>query len=202
MSNRSSTIADNLKRVRDRIREAADQAGRSADEITLVAVTKYVSSDTARVLVEAGCHDLGESRPQELWNKAEQMSDLDIRWHQIGPLQRNKVRHTLPLVTLVHSVESLRLLEAIDRVAGELTLAVPVLLEVNISGEKAKQGLTPDAVSSVLERASSMAHVRIRGLMAMAGLAGGHDGARRDFANLRELRDRLAANCPTGSIVE
>lgn len=196
MPDPAPSIAANLDRVRDRIHAAAEGAGRSADEITLVAVSKYVGPDTARALVEAGCHDLGESRPQELWNKAEQMSDLDIRWHLVGHLQRNKVRHTLPLVTLVHSVDSLRLLEAIDRVAGELTLTVPILLEVNISGEEAKHGLKPDAVSGVLERANSMTGIRIRGLMAMAGLAGGRDGARRGFANLRELRDRLMAGCP------
>ena len=90
------------------------RSGRSADAVTLVAVTKYVSADVVRPLVAAGCRDLGESRPQQLWEKAAALADLPIRWHLIGHLQRNKVRRTLPLVAMIHSVDSPRLLAAID----------------------------------------------------------------------------------------
>src|SRR6478735_552827 len=104
-------IAVNLASVRERIAVAARAAGRSPDAVRLVAVTKYVDAATTQWLVDAGCHDLGESRPQQLWDKAAALTDPQIRWHLIGHLQRNKVRRTVPLVHLVHSGDSLRLLE-------------------------------------------------------------------------------------------
>ena len=138
--------------------------------ITLVAVTKYVSADAVRPLVAAGCHDLGESRPQQLWEKAAALADLPIRWHMIGHLQRNKVRRTLPLVAMIHSVDSPRLLAAIEEEAaigdrachrqssplplgegqGEGLRRLPVLLEVNMSGEAAKHGFAPERSSRFL----------------------------------------------------
>ncbi|HID76472.1 MAG TPA: YggS family pyridoxal phosphate-dependent enzyme, partial [Planctomycetaceae bacterium] len=144
-----------------------------------------------RALVEAGCSLLGENRPQALWEKAAALDDLPIQWHMIGHLQRNKVRRTLPLVSMVQSADSQRLVEAIDRVAGELGLAMPILLEVNVSGEPAKHGFAPDEVERVLEQVVRYTHVEVRGLMCMAGLEGGPERARRDFAALRTLRDRL-----------
>ena len=116
----AARIAENVARVRGRIAEAAARAGRTASDVTLVAVTKYVSAEMVRPLVAAGCVDLGESRPQQLWEKAAALADLPIRWHLIGHLQRNKVRRTLPLVAMIHSVDSPRLLAAIDEecVAG------------------------------------------------------------------------------------
>jgi pyridoxal phosphate enzyme (YggS family) len=197
--NRSAALfAENLAQVRGRIARAAAASGRSGDEITLVAVTKYVGPPEARALVEAGCTVLGESRPQQLWDKAEALADLPISWHMIGHLQRNKVRRTLPLVTMVESVDSERLVETIDRVAGELSLRMPVLLEVNVSGESAKHGFDPDAFESLLERLPRYTNLEVRGLMCMAGLHGGPDAARRDFRALRSLRDRLLAFCPDG----
>src|SRR5262249_51616542 len=145
----------------------------------------------------AGCIDLGESRPQELWTKADKLPDA--RWHLIGHLQRNKVRRTLPLVSLIHSVDSERLLEAIDqahRDAGDILPPVGVLLEVNTSGEAAKHGLLPDAVEPLLAVAPKYPGVAIQGLMTMAALEGGPDVAARNFAALRSLRDRLQANAP------
>ena len=114
------SIADNLRRVRERIASAAAAAGRDAGEVTLVGVTKYVGVREALELVEAGCSDLGESRPQELWSKAGELASAsgspvsEVHWHLIGHLQRNKLRRTLPLVSLIHSVDSERLLAAID----------------------------------------------------------------------------------------
>lgn len=110
----SAQIAENVASVRGRIADAAARSGRTAADIMLVAVTKYVSADLIHPLVEAGCNDLGESRPQQLWEKAAALADLPIRWHFVGHLQRNKVRRTLPLVAMIHSVDSLRLLAAID----------------------------------------------------------------------------------------
>jgi hypothetical protein len=111
-------------------------------------------------------------------------------------MQRNKVERTLPLVSLIHSVDSLRLAESIDAAAGKLDRRVPVLLEVNISGEPAKHGFAPVEIEPLASRLADLAHLEIRGLMCMAGLEGGGDESRRDFAGLRSLRDRLQASCP------
>lgn len=186
-------IAANLAEVRERIAAAAHGAGRSPDEVRLVAVTKYVDVATTRLLFNAGCADLGESRPQQLWDKAAALNDAAIRWHLIGHLQRNKVRRTLPLVHLIHSGDSLRLLEELDREAAALTgrPPLPVLLEVNVSGEAAKHGFAPDDLPRHVEALAAFEHLNIRGLMAMAGLDDDPTSARRDFARLRELRDRL-----------
>jgi len=224
----AAQIAENVARVRGRIAGAARRSGRSVDAVRLVAVTKYVSAESVRPLVEAGCCDLGESRPQQLWEKASQLADLPIRWHLIGPLQRNKVRRTLPLVAMIHSVDSPRLLAAIDEewrncsrpgdasvilsAAKDLVLGgdateilrcdqddgCPILLEVHISGEATKHGFAPAEIEPLLAKAADCRHVSIRGLMGIASLDGGLDVARREFAALRELRDRLRVNCPPG----
>ena len=196
LSSAAGRIRDNLAIVRERIAAAAGRARRTIDEITLVGVTKYVEPPLARMLCEAGLTTLGESRPQELWRKGEALADLPIEWHLIGHLQRNKVKRTLPLVTLFHSVDSLRLLAEISREAALLNREARVLLEVNVSGDADKHGLAPDEVEPLLPQAALLAHVRIEGLMTMAALEGGQDRARRDFAALRALRDRLQPHCP------
>lgn len=194
-------IADNLARVRENIAAAAARSGRSAAQVRLVGVTKYGDAATARLLVEAGCHDLGESRPQELWSKAAHFetdrSDPTappdrspaIRWHLIGHLQRNKLARTLPLVTLIHSVDSERLLEAIAAIA--CPTPVNVLLEVNISGDAAKHGFAPDELPRIVPHWTTSPLLRIRGLMAMSGLESSPEETRREFAAVRALRDRL-----------
>lgn len=194
--NVAGQIADNLAHVRGRIAAAAERSGRAADQVALVAVTKHVPTDVALALVEHACLDWGESRPQDLWSKAAKLAHLQIRWHLIGHLQRNKVRRTLPLVTLIQSVDSLRLLEALDEEAREAGRVADVLLEVNTSGEVAKTGIAPNALDEIVSRAANLGHVSVHGLMCMAGLEGGADAARRDFRRLRELRDRLANNSP------
>jgi pyridoxal phosphate enzyme (YggS family) len=196
MSAQLTHIAANVAEIRGRIAEAAKRSGRNADTVKLIAVTKYAEADEIRALVAAGCMDLGESRPQQLWEHAAALNDLPIRWHMIGHLQRNKVERTLPLVTMVHSVDSLRLTEAIDSAAGAVDRVMPVLLEVNISGEPAKHGFAPTEVEPLLPQLSELKHTEIRGLMCIAGLEGGDDEARRDFAALRSLRDRLQSICP------
>lgn len=193
------SIAENLRRVRERIARAADAAGRGANEVKLVGVTKYVGTHDARELVDAGCTDLGESRPQELWKKAEELAAVDgsaVNWHLIGHLQRNKLRRTLPLVTLIHSVDSERLLAAIDAEWQSISAAqnqqlrpIRVLLEVNTSGEAAKHGLAPAEVEPLLAAAREFPRVEICGLMTMAALEGGLDVAARNFAALRTLAD-------------
>lgn len=198
MSDLTAQIAENVDEVRDRITAAAARCGRTAGEIALVGVTKYVGPAEARALVEAGCTELGESRPQQLWEKADALQDLPVRWHMIGHLQRNKVRRTLPLVRMIESADGPRLVAAIDRLAGELAVRVPILLEVNVSGETAKHGFEPDAVEPLLAELAGYRNIEVRGLMCMASLQGGLAAARHDFAALRQLRDRLRENCPEG----
>lgn len=199
-------LGQNLANVRERIASAAARSGRPPEAIRLVGVTKYASIEVTRALVEAGLADLGESRPQSLWDKAAALADLPVRWHFVGHLQRNKVRRTLPLVSLMHSIDSRRLLAAVEQ---ELALAaeaggppsgkpLPALLEVNISGDAAKHGFRPAEIEPLLVELPKLEHVRICGLMAMAALEGGTDRARRDFAALRELRDRLQPLAPAG----
>ncbi|HEY4761103.1 MAG TPA: YggS family pyridoxal phosphate-dependent enzyme [Thermoguttaceae bacterium] len=196
MSNLTAKIAENIALVHERIKAAVMRSGRQGEEIKLVAVTKYVGAEEIRLLIQAGCLDLGESRPQQLWQKAEELSDLPIRWHLVGHLQRNKVNRTLPFVSMIHSVDSLRLIKAIDEAAAKVSRRMMILLEVNTSGEPAKNGFQPDEVDLLLSELATFQHVEIRGLMCMASLEGGLDVARRDFAALRNLRDRLKVNCP------
>jgi pyridoxal phosphate enzyme (YggS family) len=189
-------VADNLARVRERIAVAAHAAGRDASSIQLIPVTKYVDAATAALLVDAGCTTLGESRPQQLWEKAAAPNLAGVRWHLIGRLQRNKVRRTLPLVELIHSVDSERLLAEIEEQAAALSLTSRVLLEVNCSGEADKQGFSANDMRRMLPTLTRFAHVRVGGLMTMAALEGGEATARANFAALRELRDELAAQSP------
>jgi pyridoxal phosphate enzyme (YggS family) len=184
-------VAENLAQVRERIATAARASGRSPESVTLIAVTKYVVPEVAAALVAGGCHDLGESRPQELWKKAAALNDAQVRWHLIGHLQRNKIERTLPLLSLVHSADSLRLIESLDSAAASQERKLPILLEVNVSGDLSKHGFQPDELEPRLETLVGYRHVEIRGLMAMAGREGDLDAARREFASLRQLRDRL-----------
>jgi pyridoxal phosphate enzyme (YggS family) len=198
MSPLSSIIGQNIARVRQRIADAAARSGRSAEHVTLVAVTKYVQPDVIRHVVAAGCTDLGESRPQQLWDRAATLDGLGIRWHMIGHLQRNKARRTLPLVGMLHSVDSVELLDTAERLSAEAGRRLPVLLEVNVSGDGSKHGFAPSAIEPLLSRLPEYAHLEVRGLMGMAGLEGDLDDARREFASLRELRDRLTCRLPAG----
>ncbi len=198
MTDVAGRIAENVAHVRSRIAAAARRSGRTADDVTLVAVTKYVPLECAAAVVAAGCPDLGESRPQQLWDRAAALADRAIHWHLVGHLQRNKVRRTLPLVRLLQSVDSRRLLDAVEAEAALLGRTVDVLLEVNISGDATKTGLPAEQVEAMLAHAAALRHVAVRGLMGMAGREGDDEAARRDFVSLRLLRDRLAEHCAPG----
>lgn len=128
--------------------------------------------------------------------KAEALADRKIMWHLIGHLQRNKVQRTLPFVVCIHSVDSLRLMQELSREAVAQSWVADVLLEVNTSGESAKNGLAPDEVEPLFPEIAKLPRFFVLGLMTMAGLGGGMDRARRNFAALRELFDRLKPNCP------
>jgi PLP dependent protein len=188
-------IAANVAEVRGRMAAAAARAGRAAEDVRLIAVTKYAGPGQVRALLAAGCTELGESRPQQLWERAAALAEHSIRWHMIGHLQRNKVERTLPLVAMIHSIDSLRLAHAVDAAAGASDRRMPVLLEVNVSGEASKHGFTPAEIEPLAEPLLELKHIELRGLMCIAGLDGGDEQARRDFAQLRTLRDRLQAAC-------
>jgi PLP dependent protein len=192
----AARLSANLARVRQQIAEAAVLTGRQPEDVRLVGVTKYVDVEITRALFKVGLVDLAESRPQELWKKGELLKELPIRWHAIGNLQRNKVERTLPLISLLHSGDSLRLLEAVSAAAVKQRRVVETLLEVNISGDEAKHGFAPRELSSSLPAIALLPGVKVRGLMTMASLEGGNEQARRDFAALRKLRDSLLAECP------
>jgi pyridoxal phosphate enzyme (YggS family) len=184
-----SILSDRLASVRGRIAEACRRSGREPAEVTLVAVTKSVSLDVAGHAFGLGAVDLGESRPQELWRKAETLRVA--RWHLVGHLQRNKIDRTVPLVSLIHSVDSERLLEALDAFGRKRGAPVRVLLEVNCSREEAKGGFRPEDVPAVADRAVSLAGVSLLGLMTMAALVEDPQQCRPTFAELRELRNLL-----------
>ncbi|HTU25442.1 MAG TPA: YggS family pyridoxal phosphate-dependent enzyme [Pirellulales bacterium] len=192
-------LADRLAGVVDRVAAATVASGRPAGAVTLVAVTKYMPVAWARALVEAGCRDLGESRPQELWSKAAELADPAIRWHFIGHMQRNKLRRSLPVISLFHSVDSQRLLAALDEEAAAAGRVVPALLEVNISGDANKTGFTAAEIAPLVDRLGDFAHVRIDGLMGMSGLEHSEAEAERDFERLRTLRDELVGRLPAGA---
>jgi pyridoxal phosphate enzyme (YggS family) len=191
-----SLLVDNLNRVRERIATAAERAGRQPRDVQLIAVTKYVSAALARQLFDAGCHDFGEARPQELLSKAEALAGLPARWHLIGHLQRNKAKKLLPVAHLIHSGDSLRLLAELDRLAAEQQRTVEVLLEVNISGDVAKHGFAPQEIERSLPQLANLANVRVRGLMAMSGLNASAAEAAGQFEQVRQLRDRLRPIAP------
>jgi pyridoxal phosphate enzyme (YggS family) len=183
-------LQERLEAVEERLRAACRRAGRDRGEVTLVAITKTVSTAVAAELHALGVLHLGESRPQELWRKAAALP-ASVRWHLVGHLQRNKVEQTLPLVETVHSVDSLRLLQALEVEAAKRQKPVAVLLEVNASREAAKHGFAPTEMAGLVEELGRLQHVQVRGLMTMAALEDEPERCRATFAELRELRDRL-----------
>ena len=196
MNPRKTELARRLAEVRQRIAEAAGRSGRPVNAVTLVAVTKTVEADVASELVALGVADLGENRPQELWRKGATLPGA--RWHMIGHLQRNKVEKTLQLSHLIHSVDSQRLLLAVDAEAVAQNLTADVLLEVNCSGEEAKQGITPADLPRLSAALAELRQTRVLGLMTMATLTDDPNLARPTFARLRlaldDLRGRLAGS--------
>lgn len=192
-------IADNWNAVRAAVSESAVSAGRPADCVRVVGVTKYVDAEITRWLVEAGCVDLGENRPQLLESKSQALDGLPIQWHQIGNLQRNKVRRLLPSQPLVHAISGRKLLDEIHAEAIKQERTIDGLIEINVSDEDAKTGLPPQELESLLTHALSLespgsdsgSGLRIIGLMAMAGWGTDQDSAAKQFAMLRGLRDQM-----------
>jgi pyridoxal phosphate enzyme (YggS family) len=185
-----NTLRSRLADVEARIQKACDRAGRARAEVTLVAVTKTVSAEVAGVLPGLGISHLGENRPQELWKKAAELPG-DVHWHLIGHLQRNKIERTLPLVQLIHSVDSVRLIASLEEAAAGLSAPLPFLLEVNASREANKGGFAPEALPGILAQLNALRHLQLQGLMTMAAFEEDAERCRPTFRDLRELRDRL-----------
>lgn len=188
----AARLQQNLAQVEGQAADACRRAGRQRSEVRLVAVTKYVAAARAQQLVDLGVVDLGESRPQELWNKAAAVTG-PVRWHLVGHLQRNKVQRTLPLVELIHSVDSTRLLDALHATAAAQRRVARVLAEVHLSGEASKQGFAPEELDALPALLAARPALQLEGLMTMAALDADEVQARRTFQQLRQLRDRLAA---------
>jgi len=188
----AANIAENLRRVRERIDAACRRASRSPDEVTVIGISKGFPVDAVVAAYEAGLADMGENRVQEASAKVAAVAaqGAQPRWHLVGHLQRNKVKTALGLFDIIHSVDSLRLAEVISREAGARA-PVPVLLEVNVAGEESKFGLAPDEVASTLARARALPNVDVQGLMTVAPLAADAEEVRPVFRRLRELGESL-----------
>jgi len=186
-------IRHNLDTVLRRIAEAARRSGRREDAVRLVAVTKRSPLEWIRPLVDCGARDLGENYPQELWRKKEALADLgdSVRWHLIGHLQSNKVKKTLPLVRMIHSVDSLKLLQMLDLAARALDNPPAVCLQVNTSAEETKHGWTEEQILSDAESIAACRAIPIAGLMTMAAMGTTAETARVSFSRLRALCEKL-----------
>ena len=183
-------IAENLDRVREQIAQAAAKTGRAADEIELVAITKTHPAAKVREAVEVGQTLFGESRVQEARAKIPELPS-HLRWHFVGHLQKNKIRHALPLFELFHSVDSLALGQEMNRIANEEGMHPRVLLEVNVAGEGSKFGFSPDKLRDQMEELLALPRLSILGLMTIPPLVEEAEASRKYFLQLRELRDRL-----------
>jgi len=183
-------IAANLERVLSRISVAAAKAGRVREDIQLIAVSKKQDAGKVRAAFDAGQPIFGESRVQEARAKIP-LLPAAVRWHFIGHLQKNKIRHALPLFELFHSVDSLALAEDLERIAEEEGMRPRVLVEVNVAGEGSKIGFAPEKLRTEMEALLRLSRVEIEGLMAIPPLAVDPEQTRPYFAGLRDLRDAL-----------
>ena len=191
-TNKVLSIADNVRRVRTRMRQAAERAGRDPASVRLVAASKTVDAARIRAAIAAGVTVLGENYLQETRQKLGQLGRSDVEWHLIGPLQRNKVRYVFDLFDMMHSLDRLELAEEINRRAERLGRRLPVLLEVNVGGEASKSGWTPDGLLSDVRQLAAMPNIQVRGLMTIPPPTPQPHEARPFFRQLRQLRDRLA----------
>jgi PLP dependent protein len=182
-------IAANLAAVKAAISVAATKAGRQADEIHLIAVSKTNPASAVAEALAAGQLDFGENRVQEMVEKQAEIPQA--RWHMIGVLQRNKVRQIAGFVHLIHSIDSERLLEEVNRQAGLHNRVIDCLLQINISDEDQKSGMDEADAELLLTRISDYPHVRVHGLMGMAEFTEDMDVVREQFRRLARARERL-----------
>ncbi|MGH7889878.1 MAG: YggS family pyridoxal phosphate-dependent enzyme [Thermodesulfobacteriota bacterium] len=192
-------IAENLKRVQERIEKAALRAGRDSREIRLVAVAKGFAAERVVQAARCGIDNFGENYAQEFREKhdfVQKAFDKKIYWHFIGRLQRNKVKHLLGRVELIHSLDKLSVAEEINKRAEKADIKVPALIEVSLAGEEEKGGINPAQVEDFLAKLERFSLIEIRGLMAMPPLFDAPEMARPYFRRLKELRDKLKQRFP------
>ncbi|HXE80508.1 MAG TPA: YggS family pyridoxal phosphate-dependent enzyme [Vicinamibacterales bacterium] len=183
------SIADNLAAVRGRLEAAARAAGRSPDSIRLIAVSKTFAPESLREAVAAGQREFGENRVQEALQKMDALADLEIRWHLVGHLQSNKARRAAASFQCIHSIDSLDLLQRVDKAAAEAGTCPEVLVQVDLAGEATKFGVPEEGVKPLFQ--AELKAVRLVGLMVLPPWTENPDDARPWFARLRQLRDRL-----------
>lgn len=192
MGGMSTSMEENLEEIHGRMADACARAGRPVESVRLLAVSKTYGPEAVRAAAAAGQVLFGENRVQEAAAKMPECPG-HLQWHLIGHLQSNKAAQAARLFDWVHSVDSAKLLEALDRHAGEAGRRLEVLVQVNVSGERSKSGMAPDGVREVLERSNTLSHVQVRGLMTIPPLTEDSEKARPHFRALRELRDGWAA---------
>jgi hypothetical protein len=183
-----------LEAVRERVAKAAMRAGRDPSEIGIVAVTKGHPMATVREAAAWGLLDVGENRVQEALEKQAAWPDAPVRWHLIGHLQRNKAKHAVGRFALIHSVDSARLADELEKVAAARSVTQDVLVQVNVAREPQKDGVSPEDAPALVEHAAALPHLRLRGLMTMAPLTDEEAVVRATFSGLRELHDRLTSH--------
>ena len=186
-----SHIARNLADVRQRLRQAAQDAGRRPEDVRLLAVSKTFGLDHVRAAAAAGQEDFGENRVQEALQKIDETADLKIRWHLIGTLQSNKVRKAVPHFSAIHSVDSCRLLEAIDAAATTAGTAPELFVQVDLAGEATKHGAPPAEAMDIVRAATRCRSARCVGLMTIPPFFEEPENARPYFAQLSDLRATL-----------
>ncbi len=179
-------ISSHLKQVQERIQISCNRSGRDIHEVTLIAVSKTKPLEALQAAYECGVRDFGENKVQEILQKAPQMP-ADTRFHMIGHLQRNKVRQVLPLVTMIHSVDSLRLAEEIHQEAKRINKIVDILLEVNVAGEESKFGFSPEELMNIIQQICNFSHIHICGLMTIAPFVENPEQNRSVFKKLFQL---------------
>ena len=188
----SPEVAGRLAAVQSRIAAACRRAGRPPDGVVLIGVSKTHPAPALEAAFRAGLRSFGENRVQEAAGKAAELTHLDIDWHLIGPLQTNKVKAALDVFRTVHSVDRLRVAEALEREAAARGLRIPAFLEVNLGGEESKHGFSPEGLAEAVRPLADYEHLRVSGLMAIPPPGDSPEDSRLWFQRLRALRDDLA----------
>ena len=184
-------LKENLDHVEEEIRKACERSGRSREEVTLIAVSKTKPVSMLEEAYGLGVRVFGENKVQELVEKYDALPEA-IEWHMIGHLQRNKIKYIIGKAALIHSVDSLRLAEAIDKEAAKQNTAARILIEVNVAREESKFGLMPEAVPEFVDKVSEFAHLKVEGLMTIAPFVENPEENRPIFAYLRKLSVDIA----------
>jgi pyridoxal phosphate enzyme (YggS family) len=184
-------LAANLEAVKDRIQRATRACGRAPDSVRLVTVSKTIAVERVREAIEAGVTILGENYIQEAREKFNELYNHAVAWHFIGHLQTNKAKYAVRMFDLIHSVDSFKLAAALNKEAAKRDIVQDILIQVNLSGEVTKSGVSEDEVAPLLERIAGLDHIRVRGLMTMPPFFDDPEGARPFFEALAVLRDRL-----------